>query len=174
VSEDVADDEIRPAASAAGRSVERVIRGLALLGGVLLAGLALMQVVSIILRAVLGTPVPGDFELIQLGAAVVVFCYLPMAHYYRHNFSVTLFTDRSPRHVRLLLRAVGSAAMLVIAALLLWRSAVGGSELRDAGEHTMVLQLRIWWAFVPIVIALAVLVLAAVVVVVRDIRETVT
>jgi TRAP-type C4-dicarboxylate transport system permease small subunit len=133
-----------------------------------------MQVVSIVLRAVAGRPIPGDFELIQLGAAVVVFCFLPMALYYRHNFAVTLFSDKLPRRARLCLRAVGSALMLVIAALLLWRTAIGGIELRGVGEHTMVLQIRIWWAFVPIVAALAVLVAASVAAVVRDFRETAT
>jgi TRAP-type C4-dicarboxylate transport system permease small subunit len=169
-----ADDEVRPAETIAGRSIERVIRGFALLGGILLTALALMQVVSITLRAVIRRPIPGDVELIQLGAAVVVFCFLPMALYYRHNFAVTLFTDRLPRRARLLLRAVGSAAMLAIAVLLLWRTALGGIDIRAAGEHTMVLQFRIWWAFVPVVAALAVLVAAAVAALVRDTRETVT
>lgn len=162
----------RPAESAAGRWIERAVRALALLGGVLLAALAVMQVVSIAMRAAIGKPIPGDFELIQLGSAVVVFCFLPMAHLYRHNFSVTLFTDRLPRRARALMELIGSVAMLVIAALLLWRMSVGGRDMFVIGEHTMVLNFRIWWVFVPIVFALAVLVAAAALALVRDVRAS--
>jgi TRAP-type C4-dicarboxylate transport system permease small subunit len=161
----------RPAESAVGRWIERAARALALLGGVLLAGLALMQVVSITLRAVIGKPIPGDFELIQVGSAVVVFCFLPMAHLHRHNFAVTLFTDRLGPRARALMELIGSLAMLVIAGLLLWRMAVGAESMHALREHTMVLNFQLWWAFVPILAALAVLVASAALVLARDLRR---
>lgn len=167
----VVEEEVRPASSAAGRLIERAIRITALAGGLLLAALAAMQVTSIVLRAVTSKPIPGDFELIQIGSAVVVFCFLPMALYYRHNFAVTLFSDRLPGRARRGLRALGSILILAIAALILWRTAIGGSDLRAVGEHTMVLQFRLWWAFIPIVAALAVLVVGAAAAVLRDVRE---
>ncbi len=167
----IVEEEVRPATTAAGRLIERAIRLTALAGGLLLAALAGMQVTSIVLRAVISKPIPGDFELIQIGSAVVVFCFLPMALYYRHNFAVTLFSDRLPVRARRGLRALGSILLLVIAALILWRTAIGGSDLRAVGEHTMVLQFRLWWAFIPIVVALVVLVVAAIAAALRDVRE---
>jgi TRAP-type C4-dicarboxylate transport system permease small subunit len=174
VADGAVEEEVRPASSAAGRLIERAIRVTALAGGLLLAALAAMQVTSIVLRAVTSKPIPGDFELIQIGSAVVVFCFLPMALYYRHNFAVTLFTDRLPIRARRGLRAFGSIILLIIAALILWRTAIGGGDLRAVGEHTMVLQFRLWWAFVPIVAALVVLVIAAAAAALRDVRETST
>lgn len=163
--------DYRPATSAAGRWVEGVVRLLALFGGVLLALLAIMQVVSVAARAVLGKPISGDFELIQIGAAVVVFAFLPMAHLHRHNFAVTLFTERLSRRVRSAMTLIGSAAMLVIAAVIAWRMCIGGGDLARSGEHTMVLQFKLWWAFVPILFSLAVLVAAAVVAFASDLAE---
>lgn len=163
--------DYRPATTAAGRWVEGVVRLLALFGGILLALLAIMQVVSVAARAIIGKPVPGDFELIQIGAAVVVFAFLPMAHLHRHNFAVTLFTDRLSRRARSLMTLIGSAAMLVIAVIIAWRMCIGGGDLARSGEHTMVLQFKLWWAFVPILFSLAVLVAASIVAFLGDVAE---
>lgn len=165
------DRPYRPATSVAGRWIERAVRALALFGGLLLASLAVMQVVSILLRATIGKPIPGDFELIQIGAAVVVFAFLPMAHLYQHNFAVTLFTTKLPPRARAILDLIGSAALLAIAVLLLWRMAEGGASMKAIGEYTMVLNFRLWWAFIPILISLVVLVAAAAMVLARDFRE---
>jgi TRAP-type C4-dicarboxylate transport system permease small subunit len=107
-----------------------------------------------------------------VGSAVVVFCFLPMAHLHRHNFSVTLFTDRLSGRARSLMELIGSIAMLVIAALLLWRMTVGGLSMHGLREHTMVLNFQLWWAFVPIVLALAVLVASAARVLAQDLRRS--
>jgi TRAP-type C4-dicarboxylate transport system permease small subunit len=166
------EGEYRPAESAVGRWIERAVRGLALFGGLLLASLAAMQVLSIVLRATVGKPIPGDFELIQIGSAVVVFCFLPMAHLHRHNFAVTLFTDRLPRRTRAVMELIGSVAMLAIAALLLWRMSIGAGGMHATREHTMVLNFELWWAFVPILIALAVLVAAAAMALAHDLHRS--
>jgi len=137
------------------------VRVLALIGGVVLAALGVMQVVSIILRALIGKPVPGDFELIQLGTAVVVFCFLPITILHRHNFIVSLITDHLPRRAKAVLAAIASAVFLVIASVLLWRMSLGSLEIRALGEHTLVIGVPIWWALVPIMVAVAILVIAS-------------
>ena len=60
--------------------VFRLSQWAALFGGVLLCLMILMVVASITGRALVPmglAPVPGDFELIEVGAAVVVFFFLP-------------------------------------------------------------------------------------------------
>ena len=47
--------------------------------------IALMSVASIVGRALSGLglglgPVPGDFELVEAGTALAVFCFLPWCH----------------------------------------------------------------------------------------------
>lgn len=153
------------------RWAERVAVAFAIAGGGLLTLLGLMQVSSVVLRSTVGKPVPGDFELMQMGIAVVVFFILPLSLLRRSHFSVTLFTDRLPRRARAALTLAGSVAMLAIACLLGWRMVLGGMEMRAIREHTMTLSVPVWWAFVPIVCALAALAFVALAVVVEDWRE---
>ena len=143
---------------------------LALAGGWLLVFLALMQVTSIILRAIFGSPIPGDYEMIQLGTAIVVFCFLPITQLGRQNFAVTFLTDWMPRRARSRLALIGSLLMLAIALLLAWRTPIGGANLRRAADHTMILDIPIWWAFVPISFALVCLVAASVATFIQDLR----
>ncbi len=49
-------------------------------GSLVLVLIALMSVASIVGRALAGFglgPVPGDFELVEVGTALAVFCFLP-------------------------------------------------------------------------------------------------
>lgn len=171
MSEDQTTENDRPAVTEAGRWTDRIVRGLALIGGLLLAALGIMQVLSIVLRASIGKPIQGDFELIQLGTAVVVFCFLPISILHRHNFIVSLLTDHLPARAQRVLAAIASIVFLAIAAILLWRMSLGSIEIRAVGEHTLVLGLPIWWALVPIMVAVVILVVASAAAVRRDLGE---
>ena len=57
-------------------------RAMAWFGSFVLVIIAVMSVASIIGRALSGLglgPVPGDFELVEAGTALAVFCFLPWA-----------------------------------------------------------------------------------------------
>ncbi len=58
-----------------------------------------------------------------------------------------------------------------IAALLTWRVALGGLEVRGYGETTMVLRVPVWWGYVPAVLCLAFLTLVCAYTVWRSLRE---
>lgn len=167
----VKSDQSGPVAAPAG-PLGRVVRLLALVGGWLLVFLGLMQVASIILRALTGSPIPGDFEMIQLGTAIVVFCFLPITQLGRHNFAVTFVTDWLPTRARTRLALIGSLLMTLIALLLAWRTPVGGADMRRVAEHSMILEIPVWWAFVPISLALLCLVAASVATLVQDLRRS--
>ena len=66
-----------------GKTIYNLSRMMTWFGAFMLAVLATVTVVSIGGRALsfagLG-PVPGDFELVEAGAALAVFCFLPWAH----------------------------------------------------------------------------------------------
>ena len=57
--------------------VRRLITGWALLGGVVLVGVTLVNAYSIVAGAVVNKPFPGDFELTEMGSAIAAFCFLP-------------------------------------------------------------------------------------------------
>lgn len=110
----------------AGAVLAATARAMALFGGLVLAGIAAMTVLSIIGRALvpygLG-PVPGDFELVQIGCAIAVFSFLPWCQLNRGHVTVDLLVQRlSPRLQALstLLGDVALAAVAVIMARQLW------------------------------------------------------
>lgn len=60
--------------------IYRLSQWAAIIGGLALVALTLMIVASVSGRAMLGLglgPVPGDFELVEVGTAIAVFFFLP-------------------------------------------------------------------------------------------------
>jgi TRAP-type C4-dicarboxylate transport system permease small subunit len=140
-----------------GRVLYRAATGVAVLGGLVLFALTLLSVISIVGRVAFSAPIPGDFELVELGMAVAIFSFLPYCQIVGGNVIVDLFTSRASPRTRALLDGLGNILYTAIAALLTWRVALGGVEIRSYHETTMVLQVPVWWGYVPAVIFLALL-----------------
>lgn len=125
-------------------------RGLAWLGGIVLAAMAIMSVVSITGRALtrfgLG-PVPGDFELVEAGTALAVFCFLPWCHLKRAHAVVDMFWYHFPVPMRRVLEVIGDALMLAVWVLLTWRMGDAMLAYRSNGETTFILQMPVWWGY---------------------------
>lgn len=128
------------------------------IGGLTLLAMMLMTVASVTLRAVIGRPISGDFELVEMGSAIAIFCFLPWCQISGGNVLVDFFTQKTGPRVNHLLEALGDLLYLLIAALLLWRMWYGAAEMREYGEQTMVLRLPIWTSFIIILPAMALLV----------------
>jgi TRAP-type C4-dicarboxylate transport system permease small subunit len=140
-----------------GRILSWFCTGLALLGGIALLGIVGLTIVSIIAREVLGNPIPGDFELVEIGCAIAVFAFLPYCQLVRGNLAVDFVTARTSLRTRAFLEAIGGSLLTAIAAVLTWRLVLGGMDLRNYHEATMVLRIPLWWAFVPVSAAAALL-----------------
>ncbi|MGH6902063.1 MAG: TRAP transporter small permease subunit, partial [Geminicoccaceae bacterium] len=81
-----------------GRALHLTATAVALIGGAILFALTLLTVVSVAGRAVFSAPIPGDFELVEVGMAVAIFAFLPYCQIVRGNVIVDLFTAKaSPR-----------------------------------------------------------------------------
>lgn len=130
----------------------------AALGGITLLAMMLMTVISVTKRTLLGAPIPGDFELVEIGSAIAIFCFLPWCQSTGGNVLVDFFTQKTGPRTNHLLEAFGDLLYLLIAALLLWRMVHGGMEMRQYGEQSMVLRIPAWWSFVVILPAMALLV----------------
>src|SRR5918996_4410891 len=154
-----------------GRTLHRAATGIALIGGAILFALTLLTVISVAGRALLSAPIPGDFELIEIGMAVAIFSFLPYCQIVRGNVIVDLFTSKATPRTKALLDGVGNLLFTAIAALLTWRVALGGLEIRSYGETTMVLQVPVWWGYVPAVAFLAFLTIVCAYTVWRSVLE---
>jgi len=123
---------------------------MAWVGALVLVALSIISVISIAGRALTGIglgPVPGDFELVEAGTALAVFCFLPWCHLNRSHAAVDMLWRAYPAPMRRVLEIVADALMLVVWVLLVWRMGVATLEYRDNGETTFILQMPVWWGY---------------------------
>ncbi len=114
-----------------GRTLEKASRWLAYVGGTVLAGIALMTVVSIIGRALIPLglkPIKGDFELVEAGCAIAIFAFLPWCQIRRGHVTVDIFIQNLPSRVQAFLGLVGDALLMIAAYVILWRLWLGFGE----------------------------------------------
>lgn len=125
-------------------------RAMAWFGGAVLTLIALVSVASIAGRALSGLglgPVPGDFELVEVGTALAVFCFLPLAHLKRGHAWVDLFWPLYPKPLQKLLEILANLLMLLAWVALVWRMGVGLADYRENAEVTFILQMPVWWGW---------------------------
>jgi TRAP-type C4-dicarboxylate transport system permease small subunit len=152
--------------------VERIATLWALAGGVLLLGVVAVNTWSIASRALGGRPFAGAFELTEVGVAVAVFTFLPYCQLVGANVTADIFTARAAPRTVAALALLASVVALGFALLLAQRMYLGLIDQRAFGYATTILNVPIWWAFVPIVGSLGLLALAALVTLMESARET--
>ncbi len=157
--------------SRADRALEQLIRVYSLLCSAVLVVMALGTVVSITGRALIPIgfgPIPGDFELIEMGAAIAVFSFLPICHLGRGHVTVDIITDASPRWLGNIFTVLGDALILIIAAVMARQLWFGLLDKMRYGETTMLLGVPVWYGYLFSVIGAALFLLAALMVLGRD------
>ncbi len=152
-------------------STRQFIRLWALFGGFILIGIILMTAYSATLNLLLNTPVAGDFEIVEMGVAIAVFCFLPLCQLEKANVSVDLFTMKAGSKSVALMSILASTLAVCIASLLLWRMSLGMLDYREYEEYTAILSIPIWIAFPPILFSLFLLILASLITTVESFQE---
>jgi len=138
-----------------------LIKTWALLGGLLLLAVVLMTTYSAVAGFIISKPFPGDFELTEMGVAVAAFAFLPYCQLTFSNVSADIFTARArPPMVRTLNR-LGSLIAVFFSGLLIWRMYEGMLDYQTYLEFTTILQIPLWYAFVPTLFSLLLLLIAA-------------
>ena len=131
--------------------VYRAAEWLAYIGGLLLSALALMVVVSVTGRALINVglgPVPGDFEMVEMATAVVVFFFLPWCYLKNGHAMVDLVYMHLPRWAQRVVTIGSDLLMLLTWTVLTWRLGVSLFDKYGEGETTFILQIPVWWALV--------------------------
>ncbi|WBU59884.1 TRAP transporter small permease [Paracoccus albus] len=119
-------------------------RWLAGFGGLVLLAIMFMTVASVVKRGVFGAPIPGDYEMVEMGSAVLIACFLPWCQVSGGNVLVDFFTMKAGDRVNHFLEAIGDLIYLLIGLLILWRMWHGVVEFRSYGEQSMVLRAPVW------------------------------
>lgn len=129
---------------AAGRLLARASIVLAVAGVAIICALAIMLCITIVARKLLGWQVNGDYELVQIFAAISVSMLFPWCHLTGGNVIVDLVTSGLPARVNLRLDRIGSLLIGAMALLLAWRTAVLAEQTRDQGAITPILAWPVW------------------------------
>jgi TRAP-type C4-dicarboxylate transport system permease small subunit len=144
------------------RAARTAIAGWAIAGGFLLLAVVAINMFTVI-GSMFGSPFPGDFELTEIGVAIAAFTFLPWCQLNGANVTADIFTaNASPRKIAFL-QLLASLVAGLFAALLIWRMYLGMLDQKQYDYVTAILQVPIWLAFLPILVSLALLVVAALV-----------
>jgi TRAP-type C4-dicarboxylate transport system permease small subunit len=133
--------------------LDRIVTGVAVFGGLISLAIALTVIATVAGRNLRGEGVPGDFEYVQMGTAVAVFCFLPLCQLRRGNIVVDTFSAKWPPRLRAAVDALWDLVYAAIMGLLAWTLLQGALDTRTNGTATMVVGIPIW----PAVLACAVL-----------------
>jgi len=128
----------------AGKWLETICRWFAVVGGAVLVAMTLMSVASIAGRSLLGKPVPGDFELIQIGCAICVAAFLPWCQMQGGNIIVDFFTVRASVRTQAWLDVFGALLLAAVMLLVAWRTGVGALAVKASGETSMIMGFPSW------------------------------
>ena len=150
--------------------LERLCDASAAIGVLVLLAIACMTTVSVIGRAFFAHPILGDVELVQLGGAVVVASFLPYTQVRRANIIVDFFTSGASLRAQRIMDLGGTVLYTVVLAMVLWRVAVGGIDIRAAGERSMLMDLPLWLPYLLMLPGLTLCVLIGAVQVAREWR----
>jgi TRAP-type C4-dicarboxylate transport system permease small subunit len=130
--------------------VYRAAEWLAYVGGLLLCAVGLMVVISVSGRALLKLglgPIPGDFEMVEMITAVVVFFFLPWCYLKNGHASVDLVYMHMPRWAQRAVTVFSDVIMLLAWVVLTWRLALALGDKYGERETTFILQVPIWTAY---------------------------
>lgn len=155
----------RPTGGARSDPLGKVLHGaataLAVGGGLLLAAIMVMVVLSIVGRNLSGVPffawlgpVPGDFELVEQGMAIALFAFLPYCQIVRGNVAVDFIVAKAGARTKAWLAAAGNLIYTAIAALLAWQLFNGYADrLGPYGETTWILGVPTKWGYLAAFVA---------------------
>lgn len=129
--------------SAGRRRLDRVCRGMALVGGVALI-ITMVVIMASVIGAQFGKPILGDTEIVDQLTGILVFCFLPYCHLHGGNVMVDFFTRPLPKRVNHLLDAVMNLVFALVAAVITWRLMVGGVSAYTRDQRSMFLNLPEW------------------------------
>ncbi|MCP5037278.1 MAG: TRAP transporter small permease, partial [Rhodobacteraceae bacterium] len=151
------------------RLMEKLARGMAVLGGVALSFLIILTCLSVLGRALntflhrqveaiapgaakwfldLGIgPITGDFELVEAGVAFAIFAFIPLCQITAGHASVDIFTNQLPRGANRFLIMITDIVFAVVLIVIAYKLYDGMLSKRRYGETTFLLQFPIWWAY---------------------------
>ena len=157
---------------------ERLIHGaarvLALAGGIALIVMTVLTVVSVTGRGFLWLglgPVPGAYELVEMGSAFAIFCFLPWCQLQRGHATVDLFMNAASWRANRIVDLIANGLLTGAAAVILWRLWLAMLDKRQYGETSYILGIPLWIGYAAAVLGAVLFVVVCAYTVFRSGRE---
>lgn len=145
-----------PPHSPLGQRLLATSRVLAYLGGAIFILMIGMSLISIVGRKLFSLAVPGDLEIMQMGAAVAAAMFFPYCQMNDAHVRVDFFTTRLTEQVRAGLDGIAASLTGLVMSLLSWRTAMAALASNASGDSSLMLGLPQWLAEALIVPSLIV------------------
>jgi TRAP-type C4-dicarboxylate transport system permease small subunit len=152
-------------------AIGRATRWVAIAGGVVSVASALLVTASVTLRWLGYGSINGDFELVQIGVALSVFCFLPLTQARRGNIVVDTFTGWLPPRVTRTIDAFWDFVYAAFMALVAWCLMNGARDALASGLNSAMLGLPLWPVFAAAVLLVLLLAVTAIDTGVKLLRE---
>lgn len=121
-------------------------RALAYIGGTIFILLIAMSLMSIVGRKLFSMPIPGDLEIMQMGAAVAAAMFFPYCQMNDAHVRVDFFTTSLPIRAKAWLDGIASLVLGCVMLLLAWRTGVAAVSSKQSGDASLMLGLPQWLA----------------------------
>jgi TRAP-type C4-dicarboxylate transport system permease small subunit len=131
-----------------------IARACGWLAAVFLAGMMLLTVADVVLRAVSNTPIRGVVELVELMLACTFFFALPAVFLRDENIVVDVIDGWRPRLVPVL-KKVASVGAFVMLAVIAWQSRIAAKDSLEFGDVTSDLSLPKILYWIPVLAGIA-------------------
>ena len=160
-----------------GRLLDRLCAAVAMMGGGIVVAIVAVSSLSVLgrslpqLAGLRGTGVPGDVEMVQLGCAVAIYCFLPWCQLRRSNVLVGVFTRHLAPRWRASFDLVANLLFLALATLLAVTLGYGTAEKFREGDTSMMLRIPEGWPFAAALLPSWLLVLTIAYSVLRNLTE---
>lgn len=150
------------AAREPGGLLYRAVELWALLGGLVLMAVVMLTAWSATSGVAFSRPLPGDVELTEMLTAVAVFMFLPYCQITGANVAADIFTARASERTVAALTLLSAVIAVIFSAVLAWRMYEGLRDYLEFVETTTILRVPIWCAYIPALVSLGLLLLAAI------------
>lgn len=140
-----------------GSLLRGIIRAWALAGGLIILALVLITAASAVSNLMFNVPFAGEYELAKHFVGIAIFTFLPYCQLTGANVTVDIFTEGFGPRAKAAMLLLASLLAAAFAILLFRQMSLGFGDYIRYPEETAALHIKLWTAFPPILLSLALL-----------------
>jgi TRAP-type C4-dicarboxylate transport system permease small subunit len=126
------------------RWVGKLAASLAVAGGVLTCLAAALVTVSVLGRWLFNSPIPADYEMVEIAVGVAVFAFLGQTQARSGHIAVDTFTLKLPTRVNAAIDGVWDLVLAAFLGFFAWGLWAGGLDARTNGLTLIQLPWPVW------------------------------